>query len=122
MCQLLENKSQQGSIQPQPSLTTLDLTQPQDDPSFARTQLIKDPKRRLRAIWDMSKTKMMCEGGDEFEEENIMENFGGLSEKSRHGGCGSVQPSIRREGLKFLAVFKGAAQEVCCCEDLDEGH
>lgn len=70
------------------------------NPLFARTRLLKDPKRRFKEVWNLAKGVMVCEGGDE-EDEDVPE--GGVK-KHPHGGCGARQPKIRRDGLKLLAV------------------
>ncbi len=79
----------------------------QNNPRFARTQLIKDPKVRLKAVWELCKAKMVCEGGDD-----ALPELGAEGEpKHNHGGCGAKQPSLKREGLKFIATLKQSAAE-----------
>lgn len=58
---------------------------------FARAQKIRDRKRRFRAIWELSKAKLVCEGGEEMNAEEEDEGFGndaarlGLKKKASHG-------------------------------------
>lgn len=72
------------------------------NPLFARARLIKDQKRRAKEVWNLAKNIMVCDGGDE-EEDEFGQNDG-KPKKAPHGGCGARQPKIRREGLKLLAV------------------
>jgi hypothetical protein len=37
---------------------------------------------------------------------------GGAGKKKFHDGCGARQPTIRRDGLKFVATFKAGMTEV----------
>ena len=66
----------------------------------------------MRAMWELCKGKMVCEGDELLDDPNAM--AGELDEngqprmKKSHGGCGTRQPSIKREGLKLVAVFKQA--------------
>jgi DNA-directed RNA polymerase II subunit RPB1 len=68
---------------------------------------------------------MVCEGGDELADgtvqmedygdtagNGVMANGGAGKKKSSHGGCGSRQPTIRKDGLKFIATFKSANADV----------
>eukprot|EP00158_Paraphelidium_tribonemae_P009721 Partr_v1_DN28937_c1_g1_i1_m26239 putative DNA-directed RNA Polymerase len=73
-----------------------------DNPKFKRTQLIKDPKARLRAVWEVCKPRMVCEssfGGD------------GNEKDPTRSGCGSRQPTVKKEGLKFVAVYKQSGDD-----------
>jgi hypothetical protein len=66
---------------------------------------IRNPQQRLRKMMDLCK-KNICEGstqvkgmGDDFPEED--------GEPREHsGGCGSLQPSLKVEGMKVVAEFK----------------
>ncbi|KAG0175078.1 DNA-directed RNA polymerase II subunit rpb1 [Apophysomyces sp. BC1021] len=76
---------------------------------FVRARKLRDSKARLRAVWDLAKTKMVCEGGDDAEDGlDDREDITG-KRKSSHGGCGYKQPSIRKDGLKLYAQFRGNA-------------
>ncbi|OZJ04949.1 DNA-directed RNA polymerase II subunit rpb1 [Bifiguratus adelaidae] len=73
------------------------------NPQFARARRIRDPKVRLKAVWDICSKKMVCEGGDDMQVDSGMN--GDIDHKS-HGGCGHKQPTIRKDGLKLYANFK----------------
>ena len=56
----------------------------------------------MAAVWTFCKGKTVCEADTEPEED---------SEKSKvvtkgHGGCGHIQPQIRKEGLKLFLQYK----------------
>ncbi len=55
----------------------------------------------MAVVWAHCKGKMICEA-DEPKEEGA----DGEDEKKGHGGCGAVQPVIRKEGLKLFAQYK----------------
>ncbi|KAL1747355.1 hypothetical protein HDZ31DRAFT_32193 [Schizophyllum fasciatum] len=81
------------------------------DPSFAdKIRHLRDPKHRLAAVWAYCKGKMICETDDPKEEGQE-----DREEKRGHGGCGHVQPVIRKEGLKMFVQYKKPK------EDDDEG-
>ena len=58
----------------------------------------------MAAVWNFCKTKSVCEPDDpkEDEQEGISEE----STKKGHGGCGHIQPSVRKEGLKLYLQYK----------------
>ena len=64
--------------------------------------LTGQPRKRLAHVYDLVKSKTVCEGGDEMEikgdpnPENPEEE--GASKKKGHGGCGRYQPKLRRTG------------------------
>ncbi|KAK7040592.1 DNA-directed RNA polymerase subunit [Favolaschia claudopus] len=73
------------------------------DPNFAdKIRHIRDPKRRMAVVWAHCKTKMICEPDDP-KDENAEE---GEEPKKGHGGCGYVQPLVRKEALKLFAQYK----------------
>ena len=70
-----------------------------------------DPKERFNAIWNVCKTRMICEADvpedeedDGFERRN--QDVNGQLNKIMHGGCGSPQPTVRRDGLKLWGTWK----------------
>lgn len=73
-------------------------------------------RKRLTAIYDLCKTKTVCEGGEdidqlkpqqsEFDSIDIAKTEDDEKKKLAHGGCGRVQPSIRRAGLELTAQWK----------------
>lgn len=80
----------------------------------------------MRAMWELCKGKMVCEGVDAMDadgaEGGIMSGVlddldangqprsAAAAAKKAHGGCGTRQPSIKREGLKLMAVYKQAGE------------
>ncbi|KAJ7480001.1 DNA-directed RNA polymerase II, subunit 1 [Mycena galericulata] len=74
------------------------------DPNFAdKIRHIRDPKNRMAVVWAHCKTKMVCEPDDP-KDENADPD--GEEPKKGHGGCGYVQPQIRKEALKLFAQYK----------------
>jgi DNA-directed RNA polymerase II subunit RPB1 len=61
----------------------------------------------MSMVWSFCKTKMTCEA-DEPKEENEGNDD---DAKKGHGGCGAVQPQIRREGLKLFVQYKKSKDE-----------
>ena len=53
----------------------------------------------MAAVWNFCKSKTVCEP-DQDEGEN------GEAPKRMHGGCGHIQPQIRKEGLKLFLQYK----------------
>lgn len=74
------------------------------DPKFQAALKIGSAKLRFKQMYDICKTKKVCEGGvDEEQKESISTDP--LLSKG-HGGCGSIQPSYRKEGMKISIEFK----------------
>ncbi|KAI8061444.1 hypothetical protein BC940DRAFT_327795 [Gongronella butleri] len=82
------------------------------DPRFARARKIRDPKARMRSVWELAKVKMVCDGGS--RDDNGFEETD-EQQRNPHGGCGNKQPLIRKDGLKLYAVFRAGAND-------DSGH
>ncbi|KAF7340221.1 DNA-directed RNA polymerase subunit [Mycena venus] len=73
------------------------------DPNFAdKIRHIRDPKHRMAVVWAHCKNKMTCDPDDP-KDENAED---GEEPKKGHGGCGYVQPQIRKEALKLFAQYK----------------
>lgn len=64
---------------------------------------IRDKNKRFQAIWQLSKTKMVCDADLPTEEE--LENNDGENPIT-NGGCGNFQPTVRKEGLKLWGTWK----------------
>ncbi|KAI9096162.1 beta and beta-prime subunits of DNA dependent RNA-polymerase [Phlyctochytrium arcticum] len=82
----------------------------QNNDRFRFAKQIKDRKRRLQAVWDICKTKMVCDGGDatEVPEDEAMEVF----DKPTHNGCGGRQPLFRKDGpLQIVTHWKPTRDE-----------
>lgn len=83
------------------------------DPNFAdRIRHIRDPKARMAVVWAHCKTKTACEPDDPKDEGADQD---GEEPKKGHGGCGHVQPQVRKEGLKLFVQYKKPKDddEVC---------
>lgn len=76
-----------------------------DNPAFADALRQRDPKRRFDAIWRLCKPKLICETSTVDDGD-----YGSKLEKgkktSKHGGCGNLQPEVRREGLRLTGTWK----------------
>ncbi|KAL8937072.1 MAG: hypothetical protein Q9216_004606 [Gyalolechia sp. 2 TL-2023] len=75
----------------------------ESNPAFVEALRKRDPKRRFDAIWRLCKPKMVCETSQPPE--------GDQSDKAKetkrdHGGCGNIQPEVRREALKLTGTWK----------------
>ena len=86
------------------------------DPNFAdKIRHIRDPKARMAVVWNHCKTKMVCDP-DEPPKDDGAEGENEEPKKG-HGGCGHLQPQIRKEGLKLFVHYKKTKDddEVCIC-------
>ncbi|ORX89671.1 beta and beta-prime subunits of DNA dependent RNA-polymerase, partial [Basidiobolus meristosporus CBS 931.73] len=85
------------------------------NPKFSRAKHIKDRKARLKAVWDVCKSKMICDSVEETDpatanQDDVDENGDPIIRRKGHGGCGHRQPVIRKDGLKLFAEFKGGSE------------
>ena len=64
----------------------------------------RDPKRRFDAVWRLCKPKMVCETTVALDDDAPPEKA--KEPKHDHGGCGNIQPEIRREGLRLNGTWK----------------
>ena len=71
---------------------------------YHQARSLKEARARLNMVWNMCKTRMICDPGntEEDQEDQNQEAKGGHN----HGGCGHRQPIIRREGLRLYVSFK----------------
>lgn len=83
----------------------------QSDPAFAdKVKHLRDAKSRMSVVWSHCKSKNHC------EPDVIEENEGEVPDevvpvKKGHGGCGHIQPQIRKEGLKLFLQYKKTKDE-----------
>lgn len=63
----------------------------------------RDGKRRFDAIWNVCKSKMVCENTPLSEDDDSDKP---KERKHNHGGCGNTQPTIRRKGLTLMGTWK----------------
>ncbi|GMR32516.1 hypothetical protein PMAYCL1PPCAC_02711 [Pristionchus mayeri] len=68
-----------------------------------------NPRKRLTMIYDICKSRSVCEGGNEVAE-NGEEGEGGEKE-AKAGGCGRYQPTYRRVGIEMTAEWKKNVNE-----------
>ena len=85
------------------------------NPCFARALRFKEPGRRFKAVWELSKGKMLCEMDAPPEHDAFAKQPNGIHarKKGSHGGCGALQASIRRDGMKIFSLLRKTAQDVC---------
>ncbi|KAK0182048.1 hypothetical protein PV327_000219 [Microctonus hyperodae] len=57
------------------------------------------PRKRLIFVYDLCKSKNICEGGDEMDINKDGIEVPAADRKPGHGGCGRYQPKFRRSGL-----------------------
>lgn len=57
----------------------------------------------MALVWAHCKGKMICEADETKDEDGAA---AAPSAKVGHGGCGHIQPLIRKEGLKLFLVYK----------------
>ncbi|KAL9612918.1 MAG: hypothetical protein Q9167_002501 [Letrouitia subvulpina] len=75
----------------------------ESNPAFVDAQRIRDPKRRFDAVWRLCKPKTLCETSMPVDGDNPEK----LKEpRHDHGGCGNIQPEVRREALKLTGTWK----------------
>ena len=77
-------------------------------PKFLETQRYKDPKVKLNAVWQLARSKMVCE--NDAKDEGVYDLETGVT-KVNHGGCGNTQPIVRKEGLKLWGTWKKGKTE-----------
>ncbi len=66
----------------------------------------------MAIVWAHCKTKMVCEPDDPKEEGVDPDNE---EPKRGHGGCGHVQPQVRKEGLKLFVQYKKTKDDDDVC-------
>nr|XP_033326312.1 DNA-directed RNA polymerase II subunit RPB1-like [Megalopta genalis] len=64
------------------------------------------PRKRLTFVYDLCKSKNICEGGDEMDINKENQEQPPAERKPGHGGCGRYQPNLRRSGLDVTAEWK----------------
>lgn len=60
------------------------------------------PRKRMAHVYDLCKSKKICEGGDEMDIGSNEQN----PNDQKHGGCGRYQPAFKRLGLELTAKWK----------------
>lgn len=84
---------------------------PHMDPRLAAIKrFTRDPKKRLAEVHSLTKTKNECEMDEPKDEAEMTPEERNAARG--HGGCGHIQPLIRREGLKLFMVFAKGKDDV----------
>lgn len=81
-----------------------DMYELQSNPAFVDALRYRDPKRRFDAVWRLCKPKMICETTVNMDEDAPPEKSS--QPRHDHGGCGNIQPEVRREGLRLNGTWK----------------
>ncbi|TEB32500.1 beta and beta-prime subunits of DNA dependent RNA-polymerase [Coprinellus micaceus] len=76
---------------------------------FANCGKLKDDIARMAVVWRHCKTKVVCSTD---EPEGKGAEGEGEEPKKGHGGCGHIQPLIRKEGLKMFVQYKETKYEM----------
>ena len=84
---------------------------PQRNPSFAQVIKLRDPKRRFEHVHRLCRIKKICESDEPADNGNDAFNDDPKAMKQKqkgHGGCGNIQPEIRKEQLNLWGTWKVA--------------
>jgi len=87
---------------------------PRTEPRIADAmRYIRDPKKRLAFVHDICKSIKVCQADapDNPDEPPQLDEDGQPVQKAQHGGCGHMQPNIRKEGLKLSLVTQRKTDE-----------
>lgn len=63
----------------------------------------------MQKVWEHCKGKKICEADEPKDDADPVNE--GLIAKGGHGGCGHIQPDVRKEGLKLFLVYKKNSDE-----------
>ena len=75
----------------------------QDNTKFKQALKIRNPKNRLKRIYDACKINKVCGEGDDLD---VQQQQDTNEHAKRRGGCGAQQPNITVDGMKMVAEFK----------------
>ncbi|KAK3723137.1 DNA-directed RNA polymerase II core subunit rpo21 [Vermiconidia calcicola] len=82
------------------------------NPAFAQAVRLRDPKRRFEAVHRLCRMKKTCESDEPADDNDGFGDDPKAKLKSKgHGGCGNVQPEIRKEQLRLWGTWKVAKNE-----------
>ncbi|KAL0905345.1 hypothetical protein M5K25_023757 [Dendrobium thyrsiflorum] len=76
----------------------------EEDARFKQALKIRNPKNRLKRIYDACKSKKKCAGGDDIDLQGQQDSEEPI--KKSRGGCGAQQPNITIDGMKMVAEYK----------------
>lgn len=87
-----------------------------DDPRIKeimkKTQHNNNTRTRLTLVYDVCKSKNICEGAEEIQNPDDDEGGGGEMKEPKVGGCGRYQPSFKRvRGVEIEAEWKKNVNE-----------
>ncbi|CAD6260248.1 unnamed protein product [Miscanthus lutarioriparius] len=88
-----------------------------DNTKFKQALKIRNPKKRLKRIYDACKTKKVYGEGDDL---NVQQQQDTDEHIKRRGGCGAQQPIITIDGIKMLVEFKAPNKKNDDREQLSE--
>ena len=80
----------------------------QSVPAFAQALRLRDPKRRFDAVHRLCKAKLTCDLDEMPEDGGAFANDPKEALKKgrrTHGGCGNLQPMVRKDGLKLTGTW-----------------
>ena len=89
----------------------------QDNTKFKQALKIRNPKNRLKKIYDACKTKKVCGEGDDLDVQQQQDTDEHVKIR---GGCGAQQPIITVDGMKMLVEFKAPKKKNDDREQLSE--
>ena len=89
----------------------------QDDIKFKQALKIRNPKNKLKRIYDACKNRKICAGGDNLD---VQEQQGTDDPVKKRGGCGAQQPNITVDGMKMVAEYKAPKKKNDDQEQLPE--
>jgi DNA-directed RNA polymerase II subunit RPB1 len=83
----------------------------ESNPKFVEALRYRDPKSRLTAVWNVAKTKLVCDATPPAQDDDplLKDAIGTLAS---HGGCGNTQPTIRKDGLKLYGSWKQSNKDI----------
>lgn len=90
----------------------------QEDARFKQALKIRNPKNRLKRIYDACKSKKKCAGGDDIDLQGQQDSEEPI--KKSRGGCGAQQPNITIDGMKMVAEYKAPKKKIDDQEQLPE--
>ncbi|EEH50668.2 hypothetical protein PABG_12250 [Paracoccidioides brasiliensis Pb03] len=76
-----------------------------NDQKYLEALRFRDPKRRFDAIWRLSKDVLICEADPTPDDDDPFSKEASKPVRS-HGGCGNMQPQIRKEGISLVGTWK----------------
>ncbi|BAS92312.1 Os05g0151000 [Oryza sativa Japonica Group] len=89
----------------------------EDDIKFKQALKIRNPKNKLKRIYDACKNRKICAGGDNLD---VQEQQGTDDPVKKRGGCGAQQPNITVDGMKMVAEYKAPKKKNDDQEQLPE--